>query len=351
MRILISTTAFPPSVGGMETASLFLASGLAERGYDITVVTPMAGENDDAYPFPVVRQPGPATLMRLVRETDLLWQNHIALRLLWPILLTPRPTIFMHHIWLDTNVEAGTKFGGLKRLVCMMGHNAFVSSALRDAARLKGPIIPNSYDEDVFRIIPEIARDRDVAFLGRLTPLKGADILIDAIGLLARKNNRLTTTIIGAGAQEAALRARVASAGISGHVEFSGPLRGEALARMLNRHRILVVPSRWEEPFGIVVLEALASGCVVAVADSGALPEVVGPCGPTFAKDDPKALAAALERLVANPETIADYRRHAPAHLARFTRSAHLDACEELIREAVGEKIETSRAVKRQPAM
>lgn len=343
MRILISTTSFPPSVGGMETAALVLAGGLAERGYEVTVVTRTAGGNDEAYPFRVVRRPDPVTLLRLVRGTDLFWQSHISLRLLWPVLLTPRPTIFMHHIWLDTNVEAGTKYGGLKRLVCMMGRNAFVSGALRDAARLQGPIIPNSYDEETFRIIPGVERDRDVAFLGRLTPLKGADILIDAVGLLAQDDTRVLATIIGVGAQEEALKARALSAGISGQVEFPGPLRDDALAHMLNRHRILVVPSRWEEPFGIVVLEALACGCVVAVAESGALPEVVGPCGPTFPKDDPRALAAALEKLLISPEAIADYRRSAPAHLGKFTRGAQLDACEELIRETVGRQAAASR--------
>src|SRR5690349_1279223 len=117
----------------METAALVLAGGLTERGYDVTIVTPVPGGKDDSYPFRVVRQPDAATLMRLVRETDLLWQNHVALKLLWPVLLAPRPTVFMHHIWLDTNAEAGTKFGGVKRLICKIGQNAFVSSALRDA--------------------------------------------------------------------------------------------------------------------------------------------------------------------------------------------------------------------------
>jgi glycogen(starch) synthase len=141
--------------------------------------------------------------------------------------------------------------------------------------------------------------------------------------------------MIGVGPQADALKQRAAAAGIAASVDFPGPLQGEALARALNRHRILVVPSLWEEPFGIVALEGLACGCVVVVAASGALPEVIGPCGPTVPQDDPKALAAELDRLLGNPDILADYRAHTSQHLAQYSKAALLDACEALILEAV----------------
>jgi glycogen(starch) synthase len=333
MRILLTSAPFHPSIGGMETATHVLASGLTERGYDVTVVTATPGDTE-VYPFKVVRRPSAAALLRLVRESDLMWQNHVSLRLLWPLLFVSRPLIIMHHIWLDNDKETGTQFGALKRIACMLGRNVFVSSVLRDAARLPGPIIPNSYDEETFRVLSDIPRDRDVAYLGRFVTFKGADIVIDALARLAADNKRLSATMIGVGPQADALKERSQAAGISAQVDFPGPLRGETLARALNRHRILVVPSRWEEPFGIVALEGLACGCVVVVADSGALPEVIGPCGPTVPKNDSAALAAVLELLAGNSDILANYKQQIPRHIAKFGKAAMLDACEAVILEA-----------------
>lgn len=333
MRILLTSYAFHPSIGGLETASMLLASGLAERGYDVTVVTQTPGPTE-GYPFRIVRQPGFFQMLSLVRAADVVWQNQVSLRRLWAVLLVPRPLIIMHHIWLTKDVEAGPRFEMIKRLACRLGHNVFVSDALREDARLPGVIIPNTYHEELFRVIPEIERDRDVAFLGRIVKPKGADILVDAVAQLAKKGRRLRATIIGVGPEEAALKARASAADVSDLIDFPGPKRDEELVRLLNRHRVLVVPSRWEEPFGIVALEGLACGCVVAVANSGALPEVIGPCGPTVPKDDPAALAAELDRLISNPDVLAAYRRHAPEHLTKYTKAAMFDACEAVIHEA-----------------
>ncbi|MBZ0140274.1 MAG: glycosyltransferase family 4 protein [Pseudorhodoplanes sp.] len=335
MRILISSYQFLPSIGGLETATLTLASGLAERGHEVTVVTATPADGPDGFPFRVCRNPGAAALVRLVRDADLVWQNHVSLRMLWPLLFVRRPLVIMHHIWLNEHAEAGPRFGALKRLACKLGTNVFVSDILRRSAQLPGRIIPNSYDEATFRLLPEVQRDRDVAFLGRLVAFKGADTVIDAVALLAARDRRVNATMIGLGPEEDALRTRATAAGIADRVTFAGPVRGPELACLLNRHRVMVVPSRWEEPFGIVVLEGLACGCVVVVADSGALPEVVGPCGPVFPKNDAAALAAILDGLLQNPGRLAAYRGRAPAHLAKFTKRAFIDACEETVREAV----------------
>ena len=93
MRILIYTHAFAPQVGGVETYVMLLARGLTrsqqkERGEEVKVivVTPTpAGEMDDAVlPFRVARRPGPATLLRLLRQADIV---HLAGPSLLPMLI------------------------------------------------------------------------------------------------------------------------------------------------------------------------------------------------------------------------------------------------------------------------
>jgi glycosyltransferase involved in cell wall biosynthesis len=90
----------------------------------------------------------------------------------------------------------------------------------------------------------------------------------------------------------------------------------------LNRHRILVVPSRWPEPFGIVALEAIACGCVVVGSAGGGLSEAIGPCGLTFPNGDGAALAHVLRELLGNPERVAELGTGGASHLARFSPSA-----------------------------
>jgi len=336
MRILITTAVFPPSFGGMETAAMDLATGLAGRGHEVVLATLTPHGGPDSYPFKVVRNPDARTLLRLTYEAEVVWQNHVSLRLVWPALLLRKPLIFMHHILLATNPEAGTQHGGLKRFVCTLGTNAFVSTTLRDNARIDGPIIPNSYDADVFRFRDDIQRVRDVVFLGRLARLKGADLLVDAVAIAAGNNVPITATVIGGGPEEANLKAQAASLGVADRIVFTGPLRGEALAQELSRHHIVAVPTRGEEAFGIVALEALASGCVAVVADSGALPEVIGPCGVVFKKGDAASLATALSDLVTHPQTIARYRENIPAHLQQYSRQSQTDANEALLTQALG---------------
>ena len=63
----------------------------------------------------------------------------------------------------------------------------------------------------------------------------------------------------------------MAALGLERQVEFTGVLQGETLVRTLNAHRIMVVPSRTPEPFGVVALEGIACGCVVVGSEGGGL--------------------------------------------------------------------------------
>ena len=77
----------------------------------------------------------------------------------------------------------------------------------------------------------------------------------------------------------------------------------------------------WQEPFGIVALEAIGCGCVVVGSAGGGLPEAIGPCGVTFPNHDAAALARRLAELLESGEKIAALRAAAPAHLDRHRRS------------------------------
>ena len=111
-------------------------------------------------------------------------------------------------------------------------------------------------------------------------------MLIKAFSNLENRNWSLT--IIGDGPHRDYLENLALSYNIIPHVNFKGFLKGDVLVEELNRHEIMVVPSRWNEPFGVVALEGMACGCAMLVSDGGGLPDAVGSAGLQFKRANQK---------------------------------------------------------------
>lgn len=102
----------------------------------------------------------------------------------------------------------------------------------------------------------------------------------------------------------------------------------------LNEIDCLVVPSVWSEPFGIVALEGIACGCLVIGSQGGGLKDAIGPCGLTYPNGDVAALAAAMRRVLDEPSLGTELRAKAPAHLARHSPQAVVDAYLQVMQRA-----------------
>ena len=136
--------------------------------------------------------------------------------------------------------------------------------------------------------------------LGRLVSDKGVDLLLEALALLRQQHLAPRLTIIGDGPERPALQAQAEAAGLSHQVSFLGPLSGEPLRAALARHRVIVMPSRWAEPFGIVALEGMACGCVPIGSSGGGLAEALGNAGLVFQTGSAQQLAACIASLLAD---------------------------------------------------
>jgi glycogen(starch) synthase len=167
---------------------------------------------------------------------------------------------------------------------------------------------------DGFRI-PEIAKDHDLFFVGRMVSDKGIDILIDALHHLRQRGLRPSLTLVGGGPEELLLQDKVKTLGLSDSVRFAGQVGDAELNELLNAYRIMVVPTRHGEGFGVVALEGIACGCVVVGSTCGGLPEAIGACGTTFPNMDPTALADVLFDLLTHRERLDAFRAHASQHL------------------------------------
>jgi glycogen(starch) synthase len=120
--------------------------------------------------------------------------------------------------------------------------------------------------------------------------------LIEAIKLLRDRWLFPNLTIVGAGPDLHKLRLSVPNRQLTNQIEFVGLRTGQELRLLLHRHRTIVVPSRWKEPFGLVALEGVACGCRAIVASDGGLPEVMKPLALAFERKNVPTLADAIER-------------------------------------------------------
>jgi len=326
MKVLSHSPAFHPMIGGLEAFAAMLAGGLHERGHEVVVLCQSdlpAGEAEP-FPFRVVRRAGFQAMARWMAWADVVIHAQISLKGLLPWLITRRPLLLSHQTWLREERGAPLTWQTrLKRLACRLAVNVTCSAAIGRDLSLPHIVIPNPYDDALFHPRLEVARDRDLLFVGRLVSDKGADLLLEAAARFAVQHMHVSATITGSGPEEPALKSQAEKLGIQDRVRFTGPLRGEALAREMNAHRVLVVPSRWAEPFGIVALEGSASGCVVVASNGGGLPEAAGPCGILFesgnAEDLTRSLKTALEQDA--PDAREHLQRHQRARIvASFER-------------------------------
>jgi len=142
-----------------------------------------------------------------------------------------------------------------------------------------------------------------VAYVGRLVPEKGVNVLIDAVASL---DAPCRLVLVGEGPSRAALTAQARERGLEERVQFAGAMSPMELAECLRHADALVLPSLstpvWKEQFGRALVEAMACGLPVVGSDSGAIPEVVGDAGLIFPEGDVAALAGCLQRLAVSPE-------------------------------------------------
>lgn len=347
MRVLIYSPAFYPSVGGLEEVVGLLATELHRAGDTVCVVSTTPHDGPEPFPFAVVRRPGPLELLRRVRDCEVFLQANVSLKGLWPLLLVRRPYVVSHHSWYRQPDGDLSWRDRLKRIVAHRAAASIaVSRAMADDLGDPTTVIENPYRDDLFAPDAAVPRDGELLFVGRLVSDKGCDLLLDALGILHRRGTTPALTVVGSGPEAEPLARRAAALGLGERVRFVGRRTGEELRTELCRHRWLVVPSRYNEPFGVVALEGLACGCAVIGSAGGGLADAIGPGGWTFPNGDTAALAALIERAtrgaVPAPDPAAVAR-----HLARHTSRRVADAYRSVLAAAVHPTAEPDRPNRR----
>jgi D-inositol-3-phosphate glycosyltransferase len=229
------------------------------------------------------------------------------------------------------------------RLIASSTQEADDLVRLYSAARTRLSVVAPGVDLEVFSERPTATLRKSlglgdagvVVFAGRLERLKGAETVIRAMAILARDGAHAELPVLlvigddshnGAsesrlsGGERARLEALAASLGIAGQVRFVGPVDQPTLARYFSLAAVCVVPS-YSESFGLVALEAAATGTPVVAARVGGLPTIVkdGLTGFTLVSHDPAQYAERIGRLLADEELRRCFSRRSRLVATQFT--------------------------------
>ena len=181
-------------------------------------------------------------------------------------------------------------------------------------------------------------REFRVLFLGRMTPIKGGDLLVRAVAdASARLGRPIPLTMAGDGPERAAWERLAARLGVD--AAFTGWVDDDGRAELFRAASLLAVPSAWPEPFGLVGLEAGVFGVPSVAFDVGGIrdwlePGVNGWLVPG-ALPSAHALADALLHAARNPDLLARMRVGARRTAERMSPGAHVQALERVLGAAV----------------
>jgi glycosyltransferase involved in cell wall biosynthesis len=214
---------------------------------------------------------------------------------------------------LDHTTLTGKAYLTLERILMRRGDLYLFESAFSAGvfdAKIGKPkgltrVVHNGVSAAEFEPVVLASDATDLVFLGELRPVKGIDVLIDAIAQLRNSGAApITATVVGAGPSADALHAQAANLGLTAAIRFMPPMRARAAMAL---GRVMVIPSR-AESLPYVVLEAAAAGKPLITTNVGGIHEIYGPLSAALipAGDAPKlaqAIAHAMREPAAMNET------------------------------------------------
>ena len=364
MRILLISASYAPVLGGLQTVVRELAIRLQGLGHDVRIVTAryprslpkrevMDGIQIDRVLFlsPGIDQLktgrfdlflaslwiGPATRLRLFQlakefQPDVinvhfpLAANRFVLwlrtRIRFPLVVSLHGNEIM--TWYGANLRPFNGVTHVERGFHQSDRGRSLSQMLKTADRVtacsawllakaagleksvtgKGLAIHNGVDPARFSDKTCAGRERPYIFaFGRLTVLKGFDLLVSAFAQIAVEFPETDLVIGGDGEDREALRGLIEQTGLRLRVLLAGRLEPPDVVKYLNGCNFLVVPSRCK-PFGIVAIEGLAAGKEVLAADTGGLREIAGLTLVPATEDGLRGGMAALLRNSPTPSRI-----------------------------------------------
>ncbi len=332
-----------PFAGGLEMHTHMLARELRERGHEVTLFA--STRSDPALGVEAICEETSLLAAGIAEANDVAFfrEHHAYLRLMTELRSRPFDVIHnnsLHYLpvsmadtiatpilttlhtppfcWLESGIRLSRPGN---RYVAV---SAATASMWRHVAKVER-IIPNGIDLAQFPFRDAPVPEPYLVWYGRIVPEKGLDLAIDA-ARLAGLQLRIAGPVSDRAFYDDAIRPRLGDDVI--HV---GHLDHDALAALVGGARAALCTPRWEEPYGLVVAEALACGTPVAAFRRGGVPDILdATCGVLADPDDISSLSSAVLRAV-------ELERRSCRRRAETTCDAvcMVDAYERLYREIV----------------
>jgi glycogen(starch) synthase len=371
MRVLILSWEYPPLIeGGLARHVRKLAEQLVVQGVEVNVLargledSPSEEELDGVMVHRVREPERPRDLSEFVTwvehmNADMLaagvevgdrydfdlvhghdWLvavagDHLANRFRCPLAVTIHATEYgRHQGWVDKHPQShihNVEHWMANRAERVIACSAYMREHISDIYGLEEEriaVIPNGIDpadlvpvDDLETLRSRFAApdERLVLLVGRLVYEKGFQLALEALpGLIERVGN-VRFIVAGSGTAEQELREQATRLGLDDHGAFVGWIGDDVLHSLYRIADLTVVPSIYE-PFGLVALEAMASGCPCLVADTGGLREVVpnDDVGLRFHSRDPDSLGQMAERLLTEDDLRDRLVAEASEHVLTF---------------------------------
>jgi phosphatidylinositol alpha-mannosyltransferase len=212
---------------------------------------------------------------------------------------------------------------------------------VRSLDHLSPVIIPNGIDQKKYKIIErkKPSTRKTILYVGRLERRKGLKYLLKAFALLVSHNPDIELVIAGEGADKPKLETFVKDNTIP-HVTFKGYVSEAEKIALFAKSNVFCSPALYGESFGIVLLEAMASGCTIVAGDNPGYASVMQDTG-KLSLVDPKNTNEFARRLdiMLNDEAVRDvWLKWAKTYVTQFSYEAIVDQYERLYRTALKHK-------------
>lgn len=323
----------PPTLyGGIERVIYLLVEELRRRGHDVVLFAhPESRVSCELVPYPRASSNSRADLARnaaviarrlLSRPVDVI-HSFGRMAAMTPLAFTgARKFMSYQRPIAPASIRRARRIFGERLEFTACGEH--MTAEVRHIGRWH--VIPNAVPTDTFRFAPVVGDHAPVAFLGRFDAEKGAHLAIAA----ARRAGRRILVAGNVGTQpdyfERELKPLLDLEGVT----YIGPVDDARKNEMLGQCAAFLMPITWDEPFGIVMAEALACGTPVIGFRRGSVPEVVRHGTTGFVVDDLDGMVTAIGRVDVLDRSAC--RRDAET---RFSPDAVVSAYEALYRDAV----------------
>ena len=364
MRILFWSSAFWPSIGGVQVLAAKLLPALEERGYQHMVVSTKRGcvEHEIAsykgipvhyFPFwnSMVDIEQLAQMRQQVAELkrtfapDLIHINGVSRSDFFHHLTadaSPAPVLVsLHSVWqpeADRLVERT-----LRHANWVVGCSAATLEEGRQRVpemQLRSSVLHNGLEVPPVQPAPLSCDPPRLLCLGRLVREKGFDVALDAFTLLLDRFPQAHLIIAGDGPARDDLEQQASRLGLRNAVEFTGWVAPAQIPELVNTASVVVIPSRCQDAFGLVALEAALMARPVVAMRVGGLPEVVvhGQTGLLVEPENIKACAEAITVLLEQPATAAQMGQKGRDRARKyFSLDGYIEAYEALYRRLITE--------------